>query len=177
VIIMRKVLLPGLLLAVLAAGCGSASDGAGPLGPPNAAAQCMPDPGRTPVTVGETVFRDNGSVPLVIRKILLYGSRHIRLLGAFITTGDHAVVGIYSSYPPPDGQVPRGVKLASWHRAAGYVAQPHQWFSPIVGLRPTPEAARGSYARTGMDIIYTYLGSQYTLNTEFVVQLKIGSSC
>jgi hypothetical protein len=175
-VILRKMLLPGLLVAVLAAACGPAGGGAGPLGPPNDAGQCMPDPGRTAVTVGETSFRDDGSVPLVIRKIVLDNPRHVRLLGAFVAPGLEQA-GNYFSYPPPDSQLPPGVKLAVWHRADGYVARPRQWFGPIVGLQPTAGAARGSYASTGMNIIYSYQGTQYTLNTEFVVQLKIGASC
>jgi hypothetical protein len=174
---MIRVLLPGLLLAVLAAGCGPSPGAVGPLGPTADATQCMPDPGRTPVTVGETAFRDDGRAPLIIREIVLRKPHHIRLLGAFITPGEDPVAGIYSSYPPPDGQLPRGVKLAAWHRAAGYIARPRKWFGPVVGLRPAPGAARGTTASTGMDITYTYQGARYTLDTEFVVRLKIGASC
>ena len=87
------------------------------------------------------------------------------------------MAGIYSSYPPPDGQLPRGVKLAAWHRAAGYTARPRKWFGLVVGLRPTPGAARRTKASSGMDITYTCQGTRYTLDTEFVVQLKIGASC
>ena len=176
---MTRRVLPGLLFAVLAAGCGAASSTAGPLGPAptGGSAQCIPDSNRTPVTVGETVFQNKSNEKLLIQKITLHDARNVTLLHTFVTPGDKEVIGNYFSYPPPERQLPKGVKLDTWRRAAGYVVQPHKWFGPITAVQPTPKARHGSYASTGMDIIYSYEGSQYTLNTKFTVQLKIGSDC
>jgi hypothetical protein len=144
----KKTRLPGLLaltaLAAVLAGCSDSSGrpGPGPLGypgnqPGNQSTLCMGD-GHLGLayTEGLDSFTNTGHDTLIIDRVTITSVSHMRLVGGYIVPG-RSVVGSFHTFPPPAGQLSKGVQWARRRLPAGTRVRPGDWINVVVGLAPT----------------------------------------
>lgn len=162
----RITLLPGLLaLAALAgvlAGCSSSSDrpGPGPLGypgnqTPNQTTLCMDGHLGIAYTEGLDSFTNTSHDTLTITRVTLTSASHMRLVRAYIVPGRY-LVGSFHTFPPPAGQLLKGVQWARRRPPAGTHIPPGHWINVVVGLEPT-----GTTGKAKVQVIYQDGSTRY----------------
>jgi hypothetical protein len=103
--------LSAVLVAILRPFASAVADG-GPLGPQdNPGTACLPGRPGHGNTDGLESYINSGPDSVIIDRVSLAAPRDLRLAGAYIVPGRYAV-GTWGTFPPPAGQLPKGVEWA-----------------------------------------------------------------
>ena len=146
-----------LTTTVLIAGCGSSLP-EGPLGvkPENPTRIGQPVRHDGADTIGFDAVFNSGSAPAVIDRLVIRSPRHIKLIGAYVTSG--GIVGNWPTFPPGIASN-QGDAFRYWtnrHEPHGAVIPPQKWAGIALGLSAT--GANGSIA--GINLFY-HIGSAH----------------
>jgi hypothetical protein len=176
---MRKIsLLLGLLaVAVLAAvlvvivrPSASAVSLGGPLGPPgNLSTVCLPSRLGHAVTIGIQDFTNSGHDSVIVDRVTFGTPHSLRLAGAYAVPGRYTV-GVWRTFPPPAGQLLKGVQWARRRQAAGTRVSSGGWVNVAAGIDPTRKAKDTT---TGIVVWYHDGSKRYELRTNVRVIVSV----
>jgi hypothetical protein len=161
--------LAAVLVAVLRPFATTVVDG-GPLGPQdNPGTACLPGRPGHGNTDGLESYVNSGPGIVIIDRVSLASPRNLRLAGAYIVPGRYAV-GTWGTFPPPAGQLPKGVKWAERRLPAGTHVLPGQRVNVVVGVAPTRDTS-GSTA--GILVWYHDRHTYYERRSSIRVAIKV----
>jgi hypothetical protein len=142
----------------------------GPLGPQeNVATACLPGRPGNANTDGLENYVNSGRGTVIIDRLSLAQARGLKLAGAYIVPGRYSV-GTWATFPPPAGQLPRGVEWAQRRSPGGTRVPPGRHINVVAGIEPTGDAT-GSTA--GIVVWYHDGNTHYQRRSMVRVVIKV----
>lgn len=171
-LLLTAVVLAAVLVVVLRPFTPAVADG-GPLGPEdNPGSMCVPGRLGHGDTDGFESYTNSGPGTVVIDRVSVASSRNLKIIGGYALPG-RAAVGVWTRFPPPVRQLPKGVQWSKRQPIPGTRVAPHQWVNLAIGLVPMRDAPGTS---AGI-VVWYHDGSQHYArrsNIRIVIKLPPG---